>query len=68
MSGTLGDLRPQIEALERATGKPVRVFEAPDGRILLDFTSGAAGTAKTAEPLRGASRRERRRKRRRGTV
>ncbi len=51
MSGTLGDARPEIEAMERATGNPVRVREAPDGSIMLDFT--------TPQP-----RRERRRKKR----
>jgi hypothetical protein len=36
--GTLGAARPEIEALERATGNPVRVREMPGGSVMLDFT------------------------------
>jgi hypothetical protein len=41
---TLGESRPEIRALERATGNPMRVREMPDGSLVLDFTTpkGAA--------------------------
>jgi len=37
--GTLGELRPEIEAMERAAGNKVRVREMPDGSIMLDFST-----------------------------
>jgi hypothetical protein len=37
--GTLGDMRPEIEEMERATGNPMRVREMPDGSVVLDFTA-----------------------------
>lgn len=37
--GTLGEARPEIEALERATGNKARVREMSDGKIMLDFST-----------------------------
>jgi len=37
--GTLGESMPEIRALERATGNPMRVREMPDGSVALDFTT-----------------------------
>jgi len=51
MGGTLGDAKPEIEAMERVTGNKVRVWEVPDGPIMLDFT--------TPRPRRERRRKER---------
>jgi hypothetical protein len=60
MSGTLGDARPEIEAMERITGNKVRVWDVPDGPIILDYTTprprglrslaGGAGEGSGASP------------------
>ncbi len=63
MSGTLGDIRPEIEAMERATGNKVRVWEAPDGKLCLDFST-PGGKRPNAPAASLGSRRDRRRTRR----
>ena len=69
--GTLGDpeVVESIREMERATGNKVRVLMAPDGGIVLDFSTPGNEDVKAISnrPISRTSRKLRRAKRRRKT-